>query len=84
MTDHHLYVYIVLGTEQQALVQMVQLEHEHFHLYRALCLLLQLEEEELLQLQRNLPNLTFLQLIQITRLIEGKFLIVGYLHNPPF
>lgn len=58
------------GTEQQALVQMVQLESEHFHLYRALCLLLQLEEPDLLHLQQALPRFSFLQLIQITRLID--------------
>jgi len=49
---------------------MVQLESEHFHLYRALCLLLQLEEPDLLHLQQALPRFSFLQLIQITRLID--------------
>ena len=52
------------------LVQMVQLDAEHFHLYRSLRQLLQLDLPELLHLRESLPRFSLTQLVLITRLLE--------------
>lgn len=52
------------------LVQLVTLDAEHFHLYRALRQLLQLELTDLNQLRESLPRFSLTQLVLITRLVE--------------
>jgi len=58
------------GTEQQTLAQLLNLPLDHFQLYQPLMLLLQLDLEELLKLQEELPKLTAVQSRQLLQLLQ--------------
>jgi len=73
------------GTENEQLSQLVQLNTEHFYLYRPLALMLQMNIEELLKFQEIFPTLEPMQLMLLIRLVEiGCYTCYDYffLFNP--
>jgi len=58
------------GTEQQTLIQLLNLPSEYFHLYQPFRMLLQLDLEELIRLQVVFPKLLPVQMLQLLQLLQ--------------